>query len=472
MSDYLYDRLADEFAGLIAKRVLLPGERLPSVRRLAAQRQLSVSTVLQALRRLEDMGLVEARPQAGFYVCRRGRTPAEPAARRRLMQATFVGVNQLLMQVLHANEQPGVLPLGSAYPAPELLPSRRMQRMFGKVARSGVDLLAAGSCTRNNDPRLVRQIVRRSLDWGGPLDAEEIVITNSCTEALNLCLRAVTAPGDTVALESPTYFVLLQIIESLGLKALEIPTHPRSGVSVEALELATRDGAVKACLLIPNAHNPLGCIMPEENKRRVAQLLAERGVPLIEDDIYGELHFEDGRPRPIKAYDTSGNVMLCSSFSKTISPGLRVGHVAAGRYFARVALLKTLASGVTGAMPQAALAEFIEGGGFDRQLRHARRAHVRQVARMADAVAEYFPAECLLSRPRGGFVLWVEMPRQVDALVLHRAAMAEGIAFMPGQLFSASGRYRNCLRLNCGNPWSAPIDAAVRRLGALACQLL
>ncbi len=467
MSDYLYDRLADEFVGLIGDRVLEPGDRLPSVRRLAAQKRLSVSTVLQALRQLEDRGLVEARPQAGFYVRRRAPALAEPAGARRLAKPTFVGVNQLLMRVLQANEQPGVLPLGSAYPAPELLPSARMLRMFSKVARQRPDLLSAGTCTCYNDARLVRQIVRRSLDWGGPLDAGELVVTNSCTEAMNLCLRAVAGPGDTIALESPTYFVLLQIIESLGMKALEIPTHARTGISVEALELATRNGAVKACLLIPNANNPLGCIMPEENKRRVARLLAERGVPLIEDDIYGDLHFEGDRPWPIKAYDTAGNVMLCSSFSKTVSPSLRVGFVAAGRHTSTVSTLKTLSSGVTGAVPQAALAEFIESGGFDHQVRRARRAYAQQVARMTDAVAGHFPAECLLTRPQGGFVLWVELPRQVDALDMHRQAVAEGIAFTPGQLFSPSGRYRNCLRLNCGNPWNERFDAAVRRLGQL-----
>jgi DNA-binding transcriptional MocR family regulator len=472
MSEYLYDRLADEFAGLIAQRVLQPGDRLPSVRRLASQKRLSVSTVLQALRQLEDRGLVEARPQAGFYVRRRTRMPAEPAAARRMTRPTLVGVNQLLMQVLNANEQPGVLPLGAAYPAPGLLPSLRMQRTFGKVARARRDLLAVGSCVHGNDERLVRQIVRRSFDCGMSLAADEILITNSCTEAMNLCLRAVTQPGDTVALESPTYFVLLQILESLGLRALEIPTDARTGVSVEALELATRNGAVKACLLVPNANNPLGCIMPEENKRRVAQLLGERNVPLIEDDIYGDLHFDGARPWPIKAYDTAGNVMLCSSFSKTVSPGLRVGYVAAGRYHSQVVLLKTLASGVTGAMQQAALAEFIEGGGFDRQVRHARRAYASQVARMSEAVVEHFPAGCLLSRPQGGFVLWVEMPRGIDALELHRTAVAEGIAFTPGQLFSASGRYRNCLRLNCGNPWEERFDTAVRRLGAMTAERL
>jgi DNA-binding transcriptional MocR family regulator len=294
-----------------------------------------------------------------------------------------------------------------------------------------------------------------------------VVITNSCTESFNLCLRAVTKPGDVVALESPTYLVLLQVIEDLGLKALEIPTHPRTGISVEALELATRNGAVKACALIPNASNPLGCIMPEESKRRVAQLLAERNVPLIEDDVYGDLCFEGTRPWPIKSYDTSGNTLLCSSFSKTISPALRLGFVAAGRRFAEIARLKTVSSGVTGPMQQAALAEFLEGGGYARELRRARRTYAAQVARMADAVAEYFPHDCSMSRPQGGFVLWVELPKQVDALALHEDAVAEGIAFVPGQLFSAAGRYRNYLRLNCGNPWNDAIDAGIRRLGEL-----
>jgi DNA-binding transcriptional MocR family regulator len=465
--EHLYERLADDLRGLIDERVLQPGDRLPSVRHLAEKRRLSVSTVLLALRQLEDRGLVEARPQAGYYVRRRAPARAEPQAAEHLKRPVSVGVNQLLMQVLQANERPGMLPLGSAYPAPGLLPSARMQRMFAKVARQSCDLLGAGTCTAGNDENLVRQLVRLSLDWGGPLDAGELIVTNSCTESFNICLRAVTQPGDTVALESPTYLVLLQILEDMGLKALEIPTHPRTGISVEALELATRNGAVKACVLVPNANNPLGCIMSEENKRRVAQLLAERNVPLVEDDIYGDLYFAGGRPWPIKAYDPSGNVMLCSSFSKTISPALRLGFVAAGRRFADVSQVKTLSSGVTGVLQQAALAEFLEGGGYARELRRARRAYAMQVARMADAVSEYFPGECTMSRPQGGFVLWVEMPRHVDALALHKEAVAEGIAFVPGQLFSASGQYRNCLRLNCGNPWNEAIDAGIRRLGAL-----
>ncbi len=466
-SEHLYDRLADEFAGLIHQRVLQPGDRLPSVRRIATQKRLSISTVLHGLRQLEDRGLLEARPQAGFYVRRKSPVLAEPAHQQALPKPAFVGVNQLLMQVLDANQQPGVLPLGSAFPAPELLPASRILRMFGKVARKHPDLLSMSTCTSYNNEQLLRQIVRRSVDWGSSLDAGEIIITHSCTEALNLCLRAVAGPGDTIAVESPTYFVVLQIIESLGMKALEIPTHPRTGISVAALELATRNGAVKAVLMVPNANNPLGYIMPVENKRRVAALLAERQIPLIEDDVYGDMHFGDERPWPIKAFDQGGNVMLCSSFSKSISPSLRVGFVAAGRHYATVAMLKTLSGGITGPVPQAALAEFMDSGGFDRQIRRARRAYLQQVERMSDAVACYFPPESLMTRPQGGFVLWVELPPNVDTMALHRLAIAEKIAITPGQLFSASGLYKNCLRLNCGNPWSERIEQAIRRLGEM-----
>lgn len=274
-------------------------------------------------------------------------------------------------------------------------------------------------------------------------------------------------PGDTIAIESATYFVLLQMIESLGMKALEIPTDPKTGPSLDALELALRAGLVQACLFVPNANNPLGCVMPEANKKRLAGLLSEFNIPLVEDDVYGDLCFAPQRPWPVKAYDTSGNVLLCSSFSKAITPASRVGYVLAGRFAQEVALLKTVSSGATSHFFQAVLADFLEGSSYDQQLRKMRRTLVQRIARMSDAVAASFPLECMLSEPQGGFVLWVQMPPQVDALALHGQAIADGVAFMPGQLFSASGKFGNYLRLNCGNAWTPRIEQAIGRLGRL-----
>lgn len=462
-----YEKLASELEGMIADGALRHGDRLPSVRRLSLERRLSVSTVVQALRQLENRGLVEARPQSGYFVRRATASRAEPSVRTMPDGPVPVDVTQRLVRVLQAGCKPLVAPLAAALPAPELLPVAALQRLYAGVARRHPKLLAGGSHIHMDEPALVRQLVRRSLAWGGPLAGDEIVITNSCTEALGLCLRAVTKPGDTVAVESPAYYLMLQLLETLGLKALEIPTDPRHGMSVEALDLATRNGGIAACLLVPNASNPLGSMMPDDRKRQLAALTAARGVAVIEDDIYGDLHFGQQRPWPIKAFDTAGNVMLCSSFSKSLTPALRIGFVAAGRYRASVALQKTITSGGTNPITQHVLAEYLESSAFERHLRHLRHSYERQVESMQAAVSRYFPLETRLSQPQGGYVLWVELPEELDATALYERAIGENLAYVPGELFSASGMYRNCLRLNCGNPHTPEIDDAIRRLGAL-----
>lgn len=462
-----YERLANELAGLIASGTLRPGERLPSVRRLSTERRLSVSTVVQALRQLEDRSLVEARPQSGFFVCHGSSPRPTPSARSTPESAVQVDVTQRLVRVLQTGSGPGLVPLASAFPAPSLLPVAALQRLYAGVARRHPKLLEGGSHINMDEPALVRQLIRRSLSWGGPLAAEEIVITNSCTEALALSLRAVTQPGDTVAVESPGYYLMLQLLESLGLQALEIPTDSRTGLSIEALDLATRQGKVAACLLVANASNPLGCVMPDNNKQRLARLAAERSFTVIEDDLYGDLHFGEQRPWPIKAFDTAGNVILCSSFSKSLSPRLRLGFLAAGKHRAKIALQKTIISGGTNPITQHVLAEYLESGAYERHIRSLRRTYERQVAAMQDTVSRYFPAATRLSQPQGGFVLWVELPEEIDTTSLYEQAIGEGVAFVPGELFSPSGMYRNCLRLNCGNPHSAEIEDAVRRLGRM-----
>lgn len=468
MPDLLrYEKLAGELAGMIASGVLGHGDRLPSVRRLSRERRLSVTTVVQALRQLEDRGLVEARPQSGYFVRRARLASAEPTARSTPEAPMPVDISQRLVRVLQAGMRPGVAPLAAALPAPELLPVAALQRLYAGVARRHPGLLDGGNHFHMDEPALVRQLVRRSLAWGGPLAGEEIVITNSCTEALGLCLRTVTRPGDTVAVESPAYYLMLQLLETLGLKALEIPTDPRHGMSVEALELATRDGGIAACLLVPNASNPLGSVMPDEKKRQLAALTATRGVAVIEDDIYGDLHFGDQRPWPIKAFDQAGNVMLCSSFSKILTPALRIGFVAAGRYRSAVALQKTITSGGTNPVTQLVLAEYLESSAYERHLRQLRRCYERQVDSMQAAVCRHFPPGTRIAQPQGGFVLWVELPGEVDTMRLFERAIGENLAYIPGELFSASGMYRNCLRLNCGNPHTPEIDDAVRRLGLL-----
>ncbi len=265
---------------------------------------------------------------------------------------------------------------------------------------------------------------------------------------------------------------MLQIVESLGLKALEIPTSPRTGLSVDALDLATRKpGAVNAVVVMPNFSNPFGCLMPDVQKKRMVELMAERDIPIIEDDIYGDLHFGDRRPKPAKAWDRTGNVMLASSFTKTLAPGLRVGWIAPGRRFAVVSMLKFINTISTEEVGQEVIAAFLANGGYDHHLRRLRQAFREQVGRMTDAIERHFPADTRVTRPAGGFVLWVELPESVDSLELFRAAAAKGVSLGPGVIFSPTGRFTHHLRVNCGFSWSERIERAVRDVGHAASRL-
>jgi DNA-binding transcriptional MocR family regulator len=470
-STLLYQSLASRLSDAIVSGSLRAGDRLPSVRQLSAQHRVSISTAVQAYRHLENARLIEARPKSGYFVLPRGRKLEEPQPSQPPAAARFVGVNRFVMEYLECSNLPGVAPLGCATPGEELYPGDKLVRLASSIARRSPSVASRYTMSMGND-RLRSAIARRAVEFGCTLSASDIVVTNGCTEAINLALRAVAQPGDTIALESPTYFTLLQIIESLGMKALEIPTHPREGISLEALDLATqKQGAVKAVMVIANFSNPLGSLMPDEKKQHLVRLLAARGIPLIEDDIYGDCYFGRSRPFVCKAWDRTGNVILCSSSTKSLAPGLRVGWMAGGRFQREVEMLKFISSIATPELPQLTIAEFIANGGYDHHLRRMRAAFQRQVQHTTEAVAEHFPDGCKLTQPAGGFVLWVELPPQVDAVRLFRLAREQHIAIAPGPMFTNTTRYRNFIRLNCGHLWTRRLELAVAQLGQLARQM-
>ena len=462
----LYESLANEIDGLIKTSVFRPGERLPSVRHLAHQNQISVSTVTQAMRLLQDRGLVDVKPQAGYYVRHRPRPLANEFDERDFRTPTYVDVSNGLTRILQANSVGKVIQFGNAWLPDDLMPTKRLHSIVSTVARTHQDIFNSPGFFNLNEPNFVRQIVRRASDWG-VVDPAEVVITSTGTEALSLCLRAVAKPGDTIAIESPCHILMLQLIQNLGMKALEIPTHSTTGISLEALDLALSGHMVRACLFMPNASNPLGCIMPDENKRKLADMLEQYQVPLIENDLYGDLCFTVDRPLPVKAYDKKGNVLLCSSFSKVVTSALSAGYIMAGKWAHQMIYLKALSSGPASHFNQAVLASMINGAQYNNHLRMVRRTMAQRIAQVSDAVSRYFPGNCSISEPQGGFVIWVQLPRNVCAFDIHTAALKHGIAFMPGGLFSASGKFNNFMRLNCGNPWDTTIEQAIKRLGML-----
>ncbi len=466
----LYETLAAEIAKSIRDGVLRAGDKLPSVREACATRHVSPSTVFQAYYLLEARGLIRAQPRSGYYVSAPAVSlPPEPGASNPDGESTELAISERIFDILGSVRNRDVTPLGSAFPSPLLFPLPRLaQAMAAHLKRQDpldtVEDLAPGN------PALRRQIALRYLIGGINVPASDIVVTNGALEALNLCLLAVTRPGDTVMVEAPTFYGALQALERQGLKALEIPTHPRTGVDLDAMETAIRRHAPKACWLMTQFQNPLGSLMPDDRKRRLVEMLARHGIPLIEDDVYGELYFGSTRPVPAKAYDTQGLVLHCSSFSKCLAPGYRIGWVSAGRYAQRIQRLK-LSSTLSASGPaQGAIAEYLEQGGYDRHLRRLRETLQAQQERMADAIAPQFPAGTRVTRPQGGFFLWLELPAAVDALTLHRQALARGISVAPGPIFSASGQFRSALRLNYGHPWNDGTQGAIRALGELARQ--
>lgn len=468
----LYVELADSLQSLVEQGTLRPGHRVPSVRIMSRQRDVSIATVLQAYTVLENRGYLEARPQSGYYV--RPRPPSlapEPRMARPMAKPSYVGVNDLTAEVMDYALKPDYVPFGSACPHHSLFPTKKLARILGSVARRDPTLLARSSLNHGYEP-LTREISRRYLQAGVPLAHDELVVTTGCTEALNLCLRAVTKPGDTVAIETPAYFGFLEIIQSLNLRALEIPTCCRQGICLDELRTAIEQSDVKAVMVMPNFHNPVGSLMSDDKKQKLYDLLCEYDLPGIEDDIYGDTHFGDIRPKPLKAWDQEGRVMLCSSFGKTLAPGFHVGWTAPGRYLERVRRLKFTNTMGTPLVLQKTLAEFLRDGGYDHHLRSLRRAFHQHLQLFAQGMQKHFPEGTRYSRPQGGNFIWIEFPPKVDTLRLRKDALKHRINTAPGNLFSVKDRYRHCLRMSCSVPWSDEIEGALRTLGELIKQQL
>ncbi len=472
----LYVDVADRIAALISNGTISVGARIPSIRSTSRKLSVSVTTVIEAYRVLEDRGLVEPYPQSGFFVrdpslaLRSAEfTPLEPEARKLSMKPTRVRVWNCFSQTLDALNRNDTAPLGMANPSPDVLPVEQVNRILARVLRNEPGLSTKYEMSPGN-LGLRTAIARRVFNSGCTLGPEDIVITTGTTEAMMLALQAVAHPGDAVAVESPCYVGVLHLLERLKLLALELPTDPRDGVSMRAIEelVDSSKKKVAAVILNPSVHNPLGGIMSDDKKQRVAEVFERAQIPLIEDDIYGDLAFSEDRPRCIKAFDKTGNVMLCSSFSKTVGPGYRVGWIAAGRWSSEVNELKLAFSlGSTTAM-QLAIAEYLEGRRFDRHLARMKRRYAEQLKLLADAVGRYFPDGTKATRPVGGHVLWVELPSKVDTFKVYDQALEKKVSFAPGSIFSPTGRYRNCMRLNAGFPWSERIESAVQTLGRLA----
>jgi DNA-binding transcriptional MocR family regulator len=473
----LYRQLANHYRAAIEAGTLAQGDRFPSVRKLMARHSVSLSTALQLCRQLESDGWLEARPRSGNFV----RTPrrmspaplAEPVPGQLLDPAQYVGINARVSEFIARGRQSAVkINFSSARSAPELYPGEALKNAATRALRQHPEILVRPPAN-NGNPLFRAALAKRAMANGLVLTPDEVLVTQGCIEALNLALRAVTQPGDIVAIESPTFFGLLQVLETLGLRALEIPTSPQTGISIEALELAIQTtDTIKALVVVPHLQNPLGSIMPDSQKERLVKLCSTHHIALIEDDTYSALTDDEAPMQALKSWDKEGNVIYCASLHKVLAPGMRLGWMSAGRWQSRVEMLKYVQSRNNEELAQLAAAEFIASSAYDRHLRRLRSCLKNQRQQTAETIASHFPDGTRLTEPAGGLALWVELPAGVSSRLVFDAALAEGIFIAPGLMFSNSNRYDSYIRLNCGAPYSPEIDAALKRLGKICRQLV
>ncbi len=468
-ADHIYLQVAGGIEKMIDEDVLKIGDKLPSVRLLSEEYGISMGTAFQAYYHLEGKGLIEARPKSGYYVrFNNKRYPRLPQVMPSLQVSGEVSVKEMINSIYSdIASSHNVINLALAAPDISLLPAAKLNKSVVHALRHGKDHCIGYELTQGN-LELRKQIAKLAFNWGGKIKPDEIVITSGCLEAITFCLRAVTKPGDTIAVECPVYFGFYQAIESLGLKAVEISSDPVIGLDLDCMEKAIRKFSIKACVVVPNFNNPLGSCMPDENKKKLVEMITKHNIPLIEDDIYGELYYGRSRPASCKSYDTKGMVMHCSSLSKSLAPGYRIGWTIPGKFLEPVRQLKRMHNISSPTLTQVAIAHFLGNGRYEYHLKGLRKALHTQCLRYVQSIIEYFPADTKVSRPHGGFVLWIELNKKVDGFKLRAEAMKNHISIVPGKIFSSKCDYSNCIRISFAKPWDENVEYALMMVGKIA----
>lgn len=469
---FRYEEVMNRVEGIIDGLALKPGDKLPSVRKVSGELNVSAKTVLQAYALLEAKGLIVSRQRSGYFINTSADNPHGITDSTMIIPLpAVVALNTMATTMMKNAREKGIVNFSMLAPANELLPVNRLNKaLHASLTGQGVDNYQYPMVTGH--PRLLKQIARHTFEWPHSLPVDKLLVTNGCMEAINLCLDAVAKPGDIIAVESPTYHGILESLEIRGLKVIEIGVDETTGLRLNDLLVAVSKYKIAACVFMPSCHHPLGCSMPEENKKRLVKMLGERNIPLIEDDVLGELCFAKNRSLPAKAYDIYDNVMYCSSFSKTLAPGFRIGWVSGGKYHDAIRKLKWAANISTTGILQEALGLYLESGRYPAHLNRLCRDLQENLSRYLSAINRYFPQPVSIHIPAGGLSLWIGLHGSIDTLEQQRNVLEQGIGICPGHIFAASPTYNNYVRINYGAPWNARIDKALKKVGNMITQVL
>lgn len=467
--ELLYLQIANNIEYQIRNDVFKVGDKLPSLRTICIEKGVSLSTATQAFFELENRGLVESRPQSGYYVSLAPeKFRAIPETSKPIVVKSESKHDEMMSLVIKNFDQAQIT-LSSAMLSPELVPIAKLNKSIVNATRSLKD--SGVSYSKDGSIKLKTQIAKRAITWGGKLQVSDIITTGGSIDSMSFCLLALTKRGDTILVESPVFFGILRLAGSLGLNIVELPTNPITGIEVDALKKTLEKKKVALCLLVSNFSNPLGSCMPDEHKKAVVQLMEKYNIPLVEDDLYADLYYGSHRPSSCKTFDESGVVLWCGSFSKTLVSGYRVGWVAPGKFKEQVARTKQFHSMYSSTITHEAIGDFLEIGRYEHHLIKLRRILYRNSLQLQRCISEYFPEDTKVTRPLGSMNLWIELNKKYDTLDLYNKAIAKKISITPGRIYTMQNQYNNCLKLSYGKLWDDQTESAIKLLGKLTRQL-
>ncbi|MCV9927156.1 PLP-dependent aminotransferase family protein [Flavobacterium sp. LS1R49] len=466
-ANYLYLQFADRIERQIKSGLFNVGDKLPSIREICAETGYSMSTVSKAYYEMESRSLIESRPQSGYYVSNiSSRTIPEPTPSTPIISCANIEREDLIDLVYGSMMDKNVTMLSLGFPSNELLPIAKLNKGMVQAMRQFPNS-GTGYDEVQGNLNLRKEIARWSFTWGGTLTEDDVITTPGCIGAISHCLMTLTKPGDTIITESPVYFGILQLAKSLGLYIMELPTNMTTGIELDALKKALSTKKIKLCLLMSNFSNPSGSMMPVEHKKEVVRLMEHYNVPLIEDDIYGDLYFGTSRPTNCKTYDESGIVLCCNSVSKSLAPGYRVGWVSPGKFKKEILRTKLYHTISCPTITHEVVADFLKNGRYENHLRKIRQILHHNSINYINTILESFPAGTKVSQPQGGFFLWLELDKKIDTAVFYQLAMKHNISIAPGRIFSFQEQFCNCMRLSFGLPWSNELRESIQMLGML-----
>lgn len=449
----LYQTIVDYFVDSIEKGSILPGEKLPSLRKVSDQFDVSLSTAVEAYRKLELFGYVSARDRSG-YLARlpsQGENVLLPSKKFKSKISDIEHIDEII-ELINQTMDSETAPFGVGTPALEKFPHKMLNRYLTQTIKhyphaSGGYIFGMGL------EELRVELARWMRPWVGVTSKENILITNGCLEAINIALASECEAGDIVAIESPCYFGILHAIHHHGLKALEVKTHPETGLDPESLESLAKNNKIKALISTPTAQNPLGFTMTDERKKEILAICKKYKILLIEDDLYGELTFGNKRPKSYKYFDKDGIVIHCSSFSKFLGPGLRIGWCIPAKDPHKYLRHKLSLNLSTSSLTQYVVSSILRNEDLLKVGSNLAGYYQSNIQIYSNVLQNTLGQKLSLSNPTGSYFLWARV-EGLNSLETYQKAKRQKISFTPGPLFSATRLYSNYLRINCAHEFN------------------